>query len=216
MVAFEDIAEERRSLARILSGLAPEQQRAPSLCHAWTVHDVAAHLIMPMEVHLLRFAGAMLAAGGSFDRANQRLTARIARRPFAEIVDVLERRADSRFTPPGEGPEAPLTDVIVHSFDICWPLGIPHEVAPERIAQALDAVAKAPSGIVPKGALEGLRFEADGIGWGHGSGPVVRGEAPAVLLAMTGRAAALERLTGDGVAVLAERLSARGDLRPAG
>jgi hypothetical protein len=56
-----------------------------------------------------------------------------------------------------------------------------------------------PSGIVPKDALTGLRLEAEDIGWGHGSGPVVKGATDGLLLASTGRATVLDALTGDRV-----------------
>jgi hypothetical protein len=60
-------------------------------------------------------------------------------------------------------------------------------------------------GVVPKGTLEALRFEADDIDWTHGSGPVVRGPAEALLLALTGRTTALDRLKGDGLLTLRAR-----------
>jgi hypothetical protein len=41
--------------------------------------------------------------------------------------------------------------------------------------------------------------------WRHGTGPEVSGPAIALVMAMTGRKAALDDLTGDGVAVLRER-----------
>ncbi|MBB2922205.1 maleylpyruvate isomerase family mycothiol-dependent enzyme [Cellulomonas cellasea] len=118
MDAFDEIADERRALAEQLAALTPEQQTTRSLCEAWSVHDVLAHLIMPLEVSTPRIVLAVLLAGGNFDRANERVTRRLARRPFAEIVEVLHRKADARFTPPGSGPEAPLLDVLVHGLDI--------------------------------------------------------------------------------------------------
>ena len=50
-----------------------------------------------------------------------------------------------------------------------------------------------------------LRLEATDIDWAHGSGPTVRGSAEALLLAMTGRTAALRHLDGDGVGALGGR-----------
>jgi hypothetical protein len=42
--------------------------------------------------------------------------------------------------------------------------------------------------------------------WTVGAGPLVEGPSEAVALAIAGRTVALEDLTGDGVAVLRERL----------
>jgi hypothetical protein len=46
----------------------------------------------------------------------------------------------------------------------------------------------------------GLRFEATDMDWSSGSGPVVSGDAEALLMAIGGRAAAVEDLAGAGVA----------------
>lgn len=206
MDVFEATADERRALADDLTGLPADRQRTPSLCARWTVHDVLAHLTMPMEVSLPAFAVAMVVAGGNYDRANERLTRRLARRPFAENVDVLRRGADVRFTPPGAGPEAPLTDALVHALDIRRPLGLRRQVPEGSMRTALAHLMTAPSGVVPRGVLRGLRFEATDLDRTYGEGPVVRGSGDDLLLACTGRAVGLETLTGDGVEVLRGRL----------
>ncbi|MGY1815764.1 maleylpyruvate isomerase family mycothiol-dependent enzyme [Blastococcus sp. SYSU D00820] len=206
MDVFAAIADERRGLAELVSGLTGEQLATQSLCSAWTVHDVVAHLVVPLQVSMPRFALAMLRSRGDFDRANVRLTREQARRPVGELVGVLRQRAGSRFTPPGAGPEAPLTDLLVHGLDIRWPLDIPRDVPEERLRTSLTALATTGAGgIVRRGALDGLRFEADDLDWASGDGPVVRGPAEALLLAMTGRSAALAALAGDGVPALSGR-----------
>ncbi len=208
MDTFAEIADERRSLAALMSGLTGEQQATQSLCSEWSVHEVVAHLVVPLEVGIPRFVLAMLACHGNFDRANVRLASEQARRPFGELTEVLRRRADSRFTPPGSGPEAPLTDLLVHGLDIRWPLGLPRDVPEDRVRKSLTFLTAAPvGGVVPKGRLGGLRFEATDIDWAHGSGPRVSGSADALLLAITGRTTALDQLSGDGVSTLRGRLA---------
>ncbi len=203
---FAAIADERRELAGFAAGLTAEQQRVQSLCSAWTVHDVLAHLVMPLEVGIPRFALAMLVARGNFDRANVRLTSGVARRPFGELVEVLRQKAGSRFTPPGAGPEAPLTDLLVHGWDVRRPLGLPRTVPEERLRVALDHLATGGgAGIVPRGRLDGLRLEATDLDWAHGQGAPVRGTAEALLLSVSGRSAALEDLAGPGVPILRDR-----------
>ena len=208
MDTFAEIADERRDLAALMSGLTTEQQEAQSLCRGWRVHDVVAHLVVPLEVGIPAFVLAMLACRGNFDRANVRLTREQARWPFGELLEVLRRKAGSRFTPPGAGPEAPLTDLLVHGLDIRWPLGLPRDVPEERLQKSLTYLTGAPSGgVVPKGALDGLRLHADDIDWVHGSGPTVSGTAETLLLAITGRTTALGHLRGDGVTTLRGRLA---------
>lgn len=209
MDTFEEIADERRGLADLLAGLTAQQQATQSLCRAWSVHDVLAHLTMPMEVSTPKVVLTMLLVGGNFDRVNQRLTRQLAQRPFDELIDVLRRKADERFTPPGEGPETPLTDTLVHGLDIRWPLHLPRDIPEERSRKALASLMKAPSGLVPKRALEGLRFEATDMDWAHGAGPTVAGKVDALLLAVTGRTIALESLSGDGLSTFRDRITPR-------
>ena len=207
MDTFAAIADERRAVADMLSELTAEQQTAPSLCSGWSVHDVAAHLVMPLTVGMPTFLLTMLACRGDVDRANVRLTRRQARRPLDEIVEVLRRRAASRFTPPGAGPEAPLTDLLVHGLDIRWPLGLARELPEERVRTSLTFLTgRSARGLVPRGLLDGLHFQADDIDWAHGDGPAVRGRAEALLLVLTGRSAVLGALTGDGLPTLRARL----------
>jgi hypothetical protein len=52
-----------------------------------------------------------------------------------------------------------------------------------------------------------LRLEATDIDWTHGNGPTVSGDAEALLLAITGRTTALDRLSGDGLPTLRGRLA---------
>ncbi|MCA0145571.1 maleylpyruvate isomerase family mycothiol-dependent enzyme [Blastococcus sp. LR1] len=205
MDVFAHIADERRGLADLVSGLSTEQRTTPSLCAEWDVHHVVAHLVVPLEVGIPRFVLAMLAARGNFDRANVRMAREQGRRPFAELVEVLRRKADSRFTPPGAGPEAPLTDLLVHGLDIRRPLGLARDIPEERLRTSLEFVAA--GGLDAEPTVRGLRFEADDVAWSSGSGPVMRGRAEALLLAMTGRGTALDELSGDGVATLRSRLA---------
>lgn len=60
MDLFSAIASERRSLANLLEHLTPDQQETQSLCSEWTVKQVAAHLVMPMEIGMLGFMGALV------------------------------------------------------------------------------------------------------------------------------------------------------------
>jgi hypothetical protein len=69
---------------------------------------------------------------GSFERANEALTAQLAVRPTATLVADLRRYATGRFKPPGFGSEAPLTDGLAHGADIRIPLGLSDARPPAR------------------------------------------------------------------------------------
>jgi len=56
-----------------------------------------------------------------------------------------------------------------------------------------------------KRRIDGLTLRATDATWSHGSGPEVSGPALSLVMAMTGRKAALDDLSGDGVATLRTR-----------
>jgi uncharacterized protein (TIGR03083 family) len=207
MSTLDLIAAERRTIADELEGLTPEQLATPSLCGAWTVHDVAAHLIMPLTLGMGTVMAAMAASMGNFDKANIKLTAKVADRSISEIAAQLRAQAENKFTPPGMGFEAPLTDALVHGEDFRRPLGIEHQFDPEALRTSLGFVAtkKGQRTFPGKGRLTALRFDAPDIGWSFGDGALIQGGAPDVLLAMCGRTIALDKLTGDGVSTLRTR-----------
>jgi uncharacterized protein (TIGR03083 family) len=205
MEHWDTIAAERRRLADLLDGLTEEQWATPSLCDAWTVRDVVGHLVVPhTRLAPLYFLMDFVAAGGNFERANVRLTARQAHRSTAALTADLRRYATSHFRPPGFGSEAPLTDVLVHGADIRLPLGLGDGGAPERWRPALDLVVspKARRGFVPR-QPPALRYVATDIGWSSGAGDEVEGAAADVALAILGRRARLDALSGRGAAALA-------------
>lgn len=202
------IAEERLSIADILAGLTERQWNTQSLCTKWKVRDVAAHLLMPLVVSGPRFGVELLRSRFDFNQANLRLTAQVAQRSNAEITAGLREHASSRFKPPGMGPVAPLTDCIVHGQDMWRPLRIGHHIDAERQRLVLDFVAGGRvKGWVPENRLFGLRFQANDMDWALGEGEPVEGPAEALMMAVTGRTAALDDLIASpGVDVLRSRL----------
>ena len=203
---FAAIAAERRELADVLDGLTDPQWSTPSLCRGWRVREVVAHLLMPFELSLPRMVVKMVGNRFDFNRVSDRW-AKAEDRPNAELVAVLRANAEHRFTPPGFGPEAPLTDVIVHGQDIKRPLGLATAVNPDHARVVLDLlVSKRAKALAPKGLASGLQLGATDAAWMHGEGPAVRGTADALITVLAGRAAALDGLTGDGIGMLRSRL----------
>jgi uncharacterized protein (TIGR03083 family) len=145
---------------------------------------------------------------GSFDRANETLSRKAAERGAEQIANTLRDRATSRFTPPGHGATAPLTDLLIHGQDVRRPLGITRQFSGFRLTTALNFLAspKARIGFVDPKKIAGLRFVATDLDWSAGRGPEVRGSAEALLMAYTGRPAVVGELTGEGAATLAARL----------
>ena len=202
------ISDERRRLADLIDSLSPAQLDTPSLCHAWTVKQVAAHVIGPFATRRRWFLPVIVRSGFNLHRATARLAELISDRPAAEITAVLRENAETPYRAPIVGFLGQLTDLQVHGQDIRRPLGLPHALAPDRLRLSLDFLAgrRARGFFVPRGLMAGLRFEATDLGWSCGAGAVVRGPAEAVMLAMTGRPAALTELDGDGLPILRHRL----------
>ena len=158
---FALIAAERRRTADLLDRLTPEQWAGPSLCEGWTTREVAAHLVMPFCVSTPQFIVRMIRNRFSLDRVSNQFATQETR-SNAELAALLRANAEHRFTPPGLGPEAPLTDITVHTLDICRPLGIDHRVAPEVSGVILDFIVapKSTRGFISEGLLDGLRISA--------------------------------------------------------
>jgi uncharacterized protein (TIGR03083 family) len=158
MDTFDLVAAERIRLADALEQLAPDDWDAPSLCQGWTLHQVAAHLNAPWSVSIPSMA-LTIARSFGFDRGIDRVARDLAGRlDPAACVAGLRDHADSRFTPPGAGPEAPLTDVLVDGGDTLRPFGRSVDSAPEaRTTMPRWLAAGRAKGFVPRGALPGWR-----------------------------------------------------------
>ena len=206
MTIWDNVADERRRLADELEGFTETQWSTPSLCDGWTVKDTAAHLTTTFHTSMPKFMLKVITSGG-FNRANAKIAvAEGSKRSTSDIVDELRANAEHRFTPPGLGPEAPLLDVVVHGRDIGRPLGLSWTVAPEVAEQVLDFLMTKKAKVVhPNGGIADLRFEATDINWSGGEGAVVSGPAEALLMAVSGRPAALDDLSGDGLQELTTR-----------
>lgn len=192
------IARERRALGDILGDLTPQQWDHESLCAGWTVRDVAAHVISWPQTTLGQALVALGRARGSFDRMNLEEARRRAERPTQQIVADFERLAESRHRPPMvDAPEA-LVDVLVHTQDIAIPLGIEHDMPLDAAVQCASRYWRRRFPFRARQRLAGLRLEATDVAWSVGDGVPVRGPVSALLLLVTGRQAALRRLSGEG------------------
>ncbi|GAA2539420.1 maleylpyruvate isomerase family mycothiol-dependent enzyme [Pseudonocardia hydrocarbonoxydans] len=201
------VADERRRLADLVDGLTDPQWRTPSLCAAWTVRDVVAHLTTTTRITVPGLVVAAVRARGDFDRMEVQMAAqRAAAYSTAELVAQLRASADSARRFPGSVPMDPLMDLVIHAQDIARPLGLPYASPPEVVAASLAYVATSRFMGGPR-RLAGLRLVSADTGWTLGTGPELRGPDTDLLLVASGRAAGLDALDGPGVAVLAGRLS---------
>ena len=200
---FAAIAAQRRSLADTLDTLSDQQWATQSLCEAWTVHDVVAHLVMPFETSNAKFATAMIKARGRVDVAITSLTSRVAQNDNATLVSKLRAGATNRFTPPGNDSLAPLTDAFAHSQDICLALDIDTPGPSDQWGIIVEFLTtpKARRGFLSRD-LPAVSLQPDDADVVTGSGPAVVGPARAIALCVLGRHVLDDQLSGPGLPML--------------
>lgn len=202
---WELIHLERAAMADTLAELKPSQWAEPSLCGGWSVHLAAAHILAGAEQTRLGFMKELAGSGFRFDTMIERDANRLGLLPPAEIIDRIRARTSTT-----NGPPAPqgtmLGEVVVHAGDIRYPLGQAGDSSPEALAACLEMYKTTGFPVGAKKRISGLRLVATDLDWSHGTGPEVTGPALPLLLAMTGRAAAVGDLAGAGLGRLQSRM----------
>jgi uncharacterized protein (TIGR03083 family) len=194
---------ERADLADFLATLTPPDWEAPSLCSKCSVKDVVAHVISYEELGavglLKRFAK------GWIVRANQVGVDEFAALSPQQLLEFLRNHLEPRGLTAGFGGMIALVDGTIHHQDIRRCLGRPRSVPADRLERVLGLLPGNPR-LGAGRRIRGLRLRATDIDWAHGGGPEVTGPGEALLMAMSGRPAALADLSGPGLGTLAERL----------
>ena len=198
------IASQRRLLADLLDGLEEARWEQPSLCSAWRVRDVAAHVALtPQSPGLLRILGRAVLARGDFDAVNRDLAVEHADRPGADLIAELRRLADDRRKPAITTLDNLLFDTLVHVQDVAVPLRRPVDMPLEAAREGAQRVWRMGWPFWARRRLRGLRLRATDVAWEAGSGDEIRGPVRALLLLLTGRTeVALLELDGPGTTQL--------------
>jgi uncharacterized protein (TIGR03083 family) len=198
------IHSERKALSDDLAQLSAAQWATPSLCGGWTVRDVLAHMTATARMTPPKFFGKMLMSGFSFDKIQ---SAGIAAEQGSSPAETLARFAaevNSSKHPPGPN-DSWLGETLVHAEDIRRPLGIAHAYPVDAAAQVANFYQGSNLLIGAKSRIAGLKLRATDAHWQHGEGAEVSGPIMALVMAMTGRGAELDQLSGAGVATLRTR-----------
>ena len=202
--------ERFRALA---AGLRADEWTRPSLCDAWSNHDVLAHLVIGYRSGPGVTAGEILRHGGSFDRANTAMACSLAAdRSPAELLDEFARLV---YRPRGLGrvfpPRLLLGDHVTHELDIVFAIDREPSIAREAVVAVLNTQVALPNPFVPAFRnSRGLRLRATDVDWAHGDrGPLVEGRGAELVSVLGNRPRMLPALRGDGVELLASRVSPR-------
>jgi len=198
------IHAERRALVDDLSSLTPDQWAEASLCAGWSVRDVLAHMTATAKMTPAKFFAALIGSGFRFDAMVAKGLARELGSSGADALHQFQAVIDATTHPPGPT-LAMLGEVVVHSGDIRRPLGIAHAYSPEALTGAADFYKLSNLLIGAKKRIAGVTLCATDVDWSTGMGPEVTGPMMSLVLAMCGRAAALDDLSGEGVGTMRGR-----------
>jgi len=202
----EHITAERAAFLDLLDSLEAAEFKTPSLCKGWTVADVAAHAISYDRINPFRYVPLFVGSGFSIDRVNGRMVSWWRRRGTEAVVDAFRRSPTPRGMMRLLGHRIALLDIFIHQQDVRRPIGRPRDIPSDRLTTVGELLRHHRIGAGGAERAKGLRFQAEDIEWSAGDGPVVRGPAEAILMALAGRRTALDELGGEGKQQFAERV----------
>lgn len=198
------IEAEREALAAELAPLTDAQWDTPSLCTGWSVRETLGHMSATAALTAPKFVAGMLRSGFRFNTFAAKGVAEQVEGTPADTLARFKQQVHSTKHPPGPS-DSWLGETVVHGEDIRRPLGIRHAYD----AAALERVANFYRGsnliVGGKKRAAGLTLRATDGGWSAGTGPEVAGPGISLVLAITGRPAGLDDLSGEGLATLRER-----------
>jgi uncharacterized protein (TIGR03083 family) len=201
---WSKVADERRSLVDDLRRLSDEQWDTPSLCEGWSVRDVVAHLAASARISPFAFLPKLAKAGFSLSKMQDRDIAELRGASPAATLANLEAVVTSTSAPPG--PKVTwLGEVVIHGEDARRPLGLRRSYPSDHTVPVADFYKGSNLVVGAKKRIAGVQLRATDAAWTHGEGPEVSGRLIDLILAMTGRRAVLDDLTGPGVDVLRSR-----------
>ena len=182
---WQHIDRERSRMADLLESLPRAAWEQPSLCQGWSVRDVGAHLTFSHA----RVRDVMWPAVRTGFRYNAMIAYAARRSPLTheQIVATLRGFVGSRRRAPFVSELEPLLDILVHTQDICLPLGIDHPMPVDAAVAAADRV------LALRGPMRlwepppGVRLVATDSAWAYGDGHIVRAPTQSHLLTLTGR-----------------------------
>ncbi|MEP7020069.1 MAG: maleylpyruvate isomerase family mycothiol-dependent enzyme [Pseudonocardiales bacterium] len=198
------IHAERSALAHDLARLRPWQWEAQSMCGRWTVREVAAHLTAMSMMTPGRFIGHYAGAGLRLDAMNAKDVREQHRTTTAQQLNEFRAHISDSTCPPWPTVLV-LGEIILHGQDIVRPLKLNRRPPQQAILRVADFYKRTNVLVGARRRIAGLRLRATDADWSHGRGPEVSGSLLSLTLAMAGRAAAMDDLSGYGLDTLRSR-----------
>jgi uncharacterized protein (TIGR03083 family) len=194
---------EREAFVDYVQTLEPADWEHASLCDGWRVKDVVAHMIAGAKATPITFVFGLITSGFNWDKWSAKAASREANGTPAELTARLRSVVKSKTPPAG----AMLGEMVVHGEDVRRALGASAVHYPEEHLRAVAEYYKtAGAPLRVKKRISGLKLQATDVEWSTGDGPLVSGPLLSLLLAMTGRRAGLDGLSGPGLEDLRSRM----------
>jgi uncharacterized protein (TIGR03083 family) len=205
-----NVHAERAALVSDLTNQPNLDWTVSSLCEGWDIRDVVAHLAATATLSRMNFAKELVRSGFRPDRVVDRQVHAARQCPPTESLDALRSAIHAKASPP-QPTITRVIEIVVHGEDIRRPLHIEHDYITTHIADALRYLAR-DHRFGAKSLIHGLELRASDAGFTVGQGARVEGPAVSLLLAASGRRAALPELSGPGCQLLRQRIES--DLVP--
>ena len=200
------IEQDRSALSDYLSTLSEADWKQQSLCAAWTVEQVVAHMLVIPTVSKGKIFINFLGSGFNLDKFSDKMVNRItAENSPEQLAKAMGEAATSQNTPPGLKPLGIFAEVLVHAGDISESVGKPLAFPADHYVVGLDYLKDVQPALGCRERIADLQLNATDVEWTHGHGPTVEGSAQHLILAMAGRKAALDHLNGKGVDTMRSR-----------
>jgi uncharacterized protein (TIGR03083 family) len=210
MDVWRMIGAERAALVAALETIDDADWSRPSLCGVWTVRDIVGHLVVTASITPVMFVGGLVANGFRRDSLAQGGVRWITHnRGNRQLLEAYRSRIDARTSPPGPAVSW-LGETVVHGEDIFRALGGYREHPAEHLVAVADHYRGTNRILNARRRIAGLSLRATDVAWQHGQGPEVAGPLVALIMAMAGRAVALDDVSGPGVDILRQRATPGG------
>ncbi len=165
---------------------------------------MVAHLTAGAVTTGPRWIRSVIAARFDFGRHNDRRLAEQLGSTPAETLDRFRSVVDGRTAPFGP-PLGWLAETIIHAQDVRRPLGIATTPPITTVTELARFLARTDFTVASRKSIKGLRLRATDGPFETGTGPEIAGPTLALVLAMAGRVAYCDDLTGSGLATLRAR-----------
>ncbi|MGI8794366.1 MAG: maleylpyruvate isomerase family mycothiol-dependent enzyme [Acidimicrobiales bacterium] len=197
-------AVERAALVEDLAGRQESDFERASLNEGWTVLDTLGHINATASMTKGGFFKGLIRAGFNFKKMTATgMNVQVKGGPAA-AVDRLRSLISARTGPPGPA-DSWLGEALIHGEDIRRPLEISRDYPTPALLRVADFYKKSNLIVGAKKRIAGLHLKATDADWQHGEGPEVSGPLINLILAMTGRPAGADGLTGQGADILGAR-----------